>query len=511
MNEAAASRAEPKEKRSYGQVVRSTSILGGAQGLNYIIGMTRTKVVALLLGPTGIGLVALWQSMIELLAVVAGAGLGASGVREIAEATGEDDRVRAARTVCVIRRVCLVTGVLGALGTIAVAWPLSIWAFGSAERADSTAVLGLAVLFATLAAGQTALLQGVRRIGDLARASVLAMAASASVAVAVYYWLGERGIVPVLISTAVINYLLLNHYARKLPFESVVLGWRTVAVHARKLVGLGLAFMWGSLLTFGVALLTRTLIVREVGLDGNGIYQAAWGISGMFASFILSALGSDFYPRVAAAGKNPREVNQLVNEQIEVGILLGMPGLVGTLAFSPLLLALLYSSEFVAGATLLPWFVAGVFGRLIAWPMVLIMPALGASKTYAVTETCWNLLELALTIVLLRNCGLQGAAMAFALRFMISIVILWRVAHRLTGFGWSTGVLKLMAAGLLLIVAGTFAAPHTGQVIGFLAGVAVTFATGVYSLRGLADRLGTEHRLVRLACRLPGGRMLCGV
>ena len=54
--------------------------------------------------------------------------------------------------------------------------------------------------------------------------------------------------------------------------------------------------MWGGVLVAGVAFATRGLIIRKYGIDAGGIYQAAWGISGMFAGFILGAMGQDSIP-----------------------------------------------------------------------------------------------------------------------------------------------------------------------------------------------------------------------
>ena len=47
------------EGKSYRDILRSTSIMGGAQGLNYLVALVRVKLIAVLLGPAGVGLVSL--------------------------------------------------------------------------------------------------------------------------------------------------------------------------------------------------------------------------------------------------------------------------------------------------------------------------------------------------------------------------------------------------------------------------------------------------------------------
>ena len=48
---------------SYSQVLRASSIIGGANGINYVVSLIRVKIVAVLLGPSGVGLIGLFQSL----------------------------------------------------------------------------------------------------------------------------------------------------------------------------------------------------------------------------------------------------------------------------------------------------------------------------------------------------------------------------------------------------------------------------------------------------------------
>lgn len=496
---------------SYGQILRSSSIVGGAQAVNYLIGLVRTKLVAVLLGPSGVGLVGLYQATTGLVATVSGLGIGQSGVREVAEAQGSGDASRVARTVKTLRRACWFTGVLGWLLTAALAYPLSQWTFGSGERAVAVAFLGCSLLFTAISGGQTALLQGIRRIGDLARINVLSTALGTVVAVALYAWLGERGIVPVLIATAVLQLACSWWFARRVAVAPVALSWAATAASARRLLGLGLAFSWAALLAALVGLAVRALIVRDLGLDANGIYQAAWGLSGAFAGFVLGAMGTDFYPRLTAAVGNHPEANRLVNEQTEVGVLLALPGLIGTLVFAPWVMQIFYSAKFVSGAELLPWFVLGIFGRVVSFPMGYVLLAKGASGWFALSETIASGLLLALSLVLLRTHGLVGTAYAFAILYGFHCLGMAWVSHHLTGFRWSRSALRILGLALLLVVAGLATQHWLPPALCLAVGAVLTAVSGLASLRGIAARLGCHHRLVRAVCRIPGGRLACGV
>src|SRR5215831_1624230 len=102
------------EKHSYGQILRSSVLIGGSSLLNIGIGMVRTKAMAVLLGPAGFGLMGLYGSIADLTLSIAGMGINASGVRQMAEAASSGDDGKIARTATVLRRTAILLGILGA-------------------------------------------------------------------------------------------------------------------------------------------------------------------------------------------------------------------------------------------------------------------------------------------------------------------------------------------------------------------------------------------------------------
>jgi len=472
--------------------------------------MVRTKLVAILLGPSGVGLVGLYVSATGLIGTFSGLGIGSSGVREVAEAHGSSDAEHIARTVRTLRRACWITGLLGWILTVALSRLLSLWSFGSDQRTWAIALLGVTLLLSSISGGQTALLQGTRRIGELARINVISVLLSTAVAVGLYAWLGESGIVPVLIMTACINLACSWWFARMIQVAPVVLPWAESWHHSKCLVGLGLAFMWGALLSAAVGLAIRSLILRKLGLEANGIYQAAWGISGMFAGFILSAMGTDFYPRLTAAAQDNGQVNRLVNEQTEIGILLALPGLMGSLAFAPWIMHMFYSAKFLAGAALLPWFVLGIFGQVISWPMGYIAIAKGAKWWLVLSSASFNFIQLLFVNLFLKRFGLCGISFAFALMYAIHVVGMAALSRYLTRFRWSGDTLRLLTLASGTVLLGLSVRWWVPGLTSLGIGAILTAASGILSLRGIASRLGADHRLVRLVCRIPGGRLACG-
>src|SRR6186997_633172 len=96
-----------QERQSYGHILKTSALIGGSSIVNIAVSVVRTKAMALLLGPAGVGLVGLYSSILNLTHSIAGMGINQSGVRQIAEAAGSGNTQRVARTAAVLRRASM--------------------------------------------------------------------------------------------------------------------------------------------------------------------------------------------------------------------------------------------------------------------------------------------------------------------------------------------------------------------------------------------------------------------
>jgi PST family polysaccharide transporter len=491
-------------KASYGQIFKSTAFTGGASVVSLALGVIRTKVMAVLLGPAGIGLAGVYSTISALASTLAGMGISSSGVRQIAEAAGSGDERRIATTVLTLRRTALILGFTGAGLLAALSHPVSVLTFGDGRYAGAIAMLGLAVFFGTVAGGQAALVQGLRRIAELAQINVFGAMAGTAVGLPLIWWLGERGIVPLLVAVPATSLLVSWWFVRRVRTTEVTVPWHESASQARVLLGLGLAFMASGLMAAAVAYATRLLIVRQLGLDAAGHYAAAYALAGIYAGFILQAMGSDFYPRLTAVASDHPTVNRLVNEQTEIALLLAVPGVLGTLAFAPWVIHAFYSGGFDPAVPVLQWQVLGILGRIISWPIGFILLAKGMGKTFVLSEVLANAVHVGLVMVLLPLFGIMGAGMAFVGMYLWVTAFVFIVVWKATGFRWSRINLQMLA-WMLPLVATMFAALYWLPASWSLAaGAIVTAGAGWVCLRGLVRRLpparlGQFRFLARLA------------
>lgn len=475
---------------SHRQIFKSTALIGGTQVINMAIGIVRTKVLAVLLGPAGMGLAGLYLTATGLIGSVAGLGINASGVRQIAEAAGTDDETRIARTVITLRRVALISGLLGMVIVLALAPLLSRTTFGDNRHVFGLGLMSLTLLFSGISAGQTALLQGLRRLRDLAASQIAGTIFGALVSVALVWWLRDQGIVPYLVAISAFGILLSWWYARKVRVQRVRVTWRETMTESRGLLGLGLAFTVAALIASGTAYLTRVMVERQLGMEAVGIYTATWTLSSYYVGFVLQAMGTDFMPRLTAAANDHPTLNRLVNEQIEMGALIAAPGVLATLTFAPLVMKVFYSGAFMQGADVARWQILGMFLRVLSWPLGYVLVAKGKSLLFTVTEVAFGAVNVGLIFLCMKLWKLEGVGASFAISYLAHTAMTAFLARWLTGFRWSVVSLKILAP-TCLILAATFACTRfLPEWWGIGIGLSATLVVGAASMRALQKLLG---------------------
>lgn len=423
--------------KTYGQILKSSLLIGGSSTLNIAIGLVRTKAMAIILGPSGFGLLGMYNSISELACSLSGMGINSSGVRQIAEAAGSDDVIRVSKTAIVLRRTSIFLGLLGASILLLLSNDIAFLTFGSAQYGDSVAMLACVVLFNTLAGAQGALIQGMRRIGDLAKLGFIGAIFGAVASIPIVYVFREDGVATSLVCVAMLNLLASWWFRRKINLQPVTVSPTELRGEQLALLKLGFALMTSSLMMTGTAYVVRILIVREVGVDAAGLFQSAWALGGFYVGLILQSMGTDFYPRLVGVAQDNQECNRLVNEQAQVSLLLAGPGVIATLTFAPLIILFFYSAKFVEAVEVLRWISLGIGLRVITWPMGFIIVAKSEQTILVAAEIAWTAVNLGLTWVCIDSFGLNGAGIAFFGSYVFHGLMIYPIVRRLSGFRWS--------------------------------------------------------------------------
>lgn len=435
---------------SYRQIIRSTGLIGAASLVNVAIGLARMKAVALLLGPAGIGLVGLYQNLLATASTISGVGISNVGTRQIAEANerGEDGAVGDVRSALFTSAL-----ILSGVGVF-VFWLLrdifAIHVLGDREHSSALGWLSLGVGLTVVAGSQLAVLQGLRRTGDIALLSIFSAAISTLLGVGAIYLFGFGGIFLLTLAVPASSCLLGVWYLSKISGARLKKNPRAIMLNQwRSLMTLGAPFMIAGLFATLAQLLVRTVVQKDLGANALGNFQASWQISMTYVGLVLIAMGTDYYPRLTSVIGDKAAATKMANEQTEVALLLAGPVLIAMLALAPWIVRLLYSEEFGPASSVLRLQVIGDLLKVASWPLGYVLLASADGKKYLITEAIAYGSFVIFTAILLPALKLEAAGAAFIMMYAIYLPCVYLLARRKINFAWSLRV--KVRFGILLI------------------------------------------------------------
>lgn len=442
-----------KRDESYNHILKYTGIFGGVQGLNILISLVRNKVVATILGPNGMGLVSLFNTTVNFISQATNLGISFSAVRHVSELFDQGDEQRIEHFIRVVRSWSLLTALLGMLVCMLAGPWLSDYTFSWGDHTLHFVLLAPAVALMAITGGETAILKGARQLRSLAVIQVVSVFVALVVSVPLYYFFGQTGVVPVIVIMALALMLLtVRHSYRLYPLR--LFGSKGVLGEGMEMVRLGVAFVLAGVVGSGAEMFIRSYLNVREDLDIVGLYNAGYMITMTYGGMLFSAMETDYFPRLSAIGNDVLRRNDTVNRQCEVTMLIVSPLLAGLIVALPVLVPLLFSSEFTPVAAMSQVVVLSLYVRALYLPVAYISLSRGDSKAYLLLEIISDAMIVGFVITGFEWGGLTGMGYGLALANVLDFIVTFIYAYFFYGYRMSATVVQyfFMQAPLGLVI-----------------------------------------------------------
>ena len=485
------------QEAHYRHILKYTGLFGGVEGINILVGIIRNKLVAMILGPNGMGLVSLFNSTIKLLSDSTSFGIAMSGVRQISEDYDRrEDKARLEASVSLIRSWAFLTALLGMVLCVVLSPLLNRWTFNWGDHTLHFIFLSPVVALMAVTGGEVAILKGLRQLKSLARISVYNVIGALITSVPIYYFYGESGIVPSLFVMALIQMLLTIGVSYKLCPPRLSFNRRFLR-KGGDMIKLGGAFVLAGIMGSGAEFFIRSFLNNAASLETVGLYNAGYMMIMTYAGMVFSAMETDYFPRLSSISGVGHSLNSCVNRQIEMSILLISPLLVALMIVVPVLLPLLYSGEFVLARDMIQVAVFAMYLRAITLPIAYLSLAKGDSLSYLLMEAVYDIAVALLIVWGFKVWELRGVGLALALASLLELMVLcvymhWKYGYRLEGM-----VLKHASIQLLLGLASYAVVCQDNPVVYWLLGGALFGVSLFYSVSVLKSKTHLWESLKR--------------
>ncbi|MDT0556721.1 oligosaccharide flippase family protein [Patiriisocius hiemis] len=413
-----------KEKNAFKGVIVATSIFGGVQFVKIIISLLRSKAIAFLIGPAGIGISGLFVTALNLITELTSIGLNKSVVQEIAIAKEKKDQEKVSKTIGVLKKLVWLSIFVGCLLMIIFSPLLSEISFDSSEFTYSFIFLSIALLFNQLTRSNLAILQGLRNLKGLSKATVYGNLLGLFITLPLYYFFRIEAIVPAIIIAHAIGFFIALYFTRKVQYLPIKVSLKQAVYSGGNMMKLGAALSLGGIISILGMYLLQVYISNYGGIDEVGFYIAGIVILNTYVGAVFTAMATDYYPQLAAISSNISKIKDKVFEQAYIGVLLLVPIVVIFIAFAPFFIELLYSEEFLSTTKLVSWGILGMIFKMGSFSMGYIIIAKADTKLFVKTIIVFNVLLFSLNIVGYNLYGIEGLGISFLIHFIIHFISL---------------------------------------------------------------------------------------
>lgn len=479
----------------YAWILKYIGIFGSIQGLSILTGVIRNKVMALILGTQGMGMLSLLNTTVSFLSMSTSLGLSFSAVREIASCKEKGDQEGIERCATSIRAWSLVAAALGAIACVASCRWIDKLTFTWGDHTLHYLLLSPAIIIMAVTAGETAILKGMHRLKALAVVQLITAFSALAFTIPLIYMFEQTAIVPVIALVALSTMLatIFYSYSTVAPKWSswckTVAEWKHALANGKPMVRLGLAFVSASIIGSGSELAIRAFLNVEGDLDTVGLYNAGYLLAITYAGMIFSSMESDYYPRLAAVNKDIDKVNNVMNSQAEVSVLLVAPMMCAFILCLPLIVPLLFSNKFVDAIPMAQASSLTMVFKSVCLPVSYVMLAKGDSKTYISLEALSYIMSMAGVAIGYRLGGLIGTGLGLAMAYALELTINTITLHLRYGIVLRKKLIGYMSL-LFPLVISVYASTYFQQDIWkWTIGVSVSLVCIVFSFRTFKSSL----------------------
>lgn len=403
--------------RLSGAVLTSPAIAAvTAQGLRMAVNLIVVKLIAVFVGPSGMGVLGHFMSLTTMVSVFAGGGIGNGIAKYVAEYRGRPRRL--VRFMSSATTYGLVFSVAIFLVSFALKGSISMVLFGSNHYAWLLPMLGAAQLLCFIGTAVIAVANGQQKSGQFAGISIAGYIGSLPLVYALIVHFGIEGAALSLMLVIACTGIPSLWIVARSPITRL-LRFRICAEDARKLGRFSTMLVVSATVFPLTEIMIRNQVIRSLGTEQAGLWQAMSRLSGAYLGFFSVFLATNFMPRLSGLFDSASIVREIRAMLIRIGIAFVLFATV-LFFFRATAIKLLFSGAFYGMSGLFGWQLTGDLFRVLAYVIGFLSVAKAAAGVYIGAEVVQASLYGTLAyFVLHHGGGLHEVTQMYALTYFI--------------------------------------------------------------------------------------------
>ncbi len=414
---------------------------GAGTVVSLLLNIITTKVVALLLGPSGLGLYSLLRQATLTLSAF-GLGGQTALVHGVASTEGQSRDIYT-RTVFSI--FLIGTAVTASL-IILFSEFITEQVFGEYSEENNFVIqlLVIPVLAINMRAFFNALLNGNKAIGKLAIVEVLGPAVSFLIVYPVCLYIDHNyayAMIALIMSSQIVMMISSLSFCTRAKFNEWMGAFRLYKLDkhsTKKYLHFAGVTTLTALTGAGAIFIVKASITSGLGIDYTGIFDVSWTLSSSYIIILLGSFSTYYLPELSSQD-NFSGIQVVIKQVFRLSVALILPVIVAAICLKPLIIEILYSEQFLEASQTLRWMLIGDFFKVSAWVFTYPILALSAMRTFLALEVLWSFLFALISYwVVHKFQSIEYIGTVFMGLYILTTILYYWVVYRIVG-----GSLKL--------------------------------------------------------------------
>lgn len=399
---------------SFKGLLKGASILGSARIVEFVVGLVRIKLSAMILGVSGLGVFNQANFLSQKLSAFTTLSTSEALVKQLAESS-EDENARKLILSAVkgYLSIILVFMVISTLVLIIASEQITEYVFGDVRYfyAFWVCLSSLPLLIANSI--PYSLMRAFHDVASIAKVRVISSLVNILHTVPLIYYFKLEGAIVSVFLCHLVTVFLQYTFARRSYFERFDISVVAIlsAEKNTKFIKEIIQFS-GFGVTIGIYVIIsefacRAIVVKQLGMEAIGLYSPVIMWATLFTGFLIPALTTYLFSSLCKV-KNNSEISIILNNGLRLASVALMPLLFLAIPYRDLIITFFYSSEFSAAEKYLPFHLLGVAFHV--WFSVLgnSMASTGKIKQHGIFRFMFLTTDILVTYYCVMHWGLWG-------------------------------------------------------------------------------------------------------
>lgn len=465
-------------------LAKNASMLAGTRVFEFLTGLIRVKISAILLGTFGMGIVDQFTFITNKISEFTTKGTVDAFVKQIAS-NNKNDKIGVILNSAIKSYSLVIFGFVILASTIILFFKedFTKYLFGDIAFMKYFYLAIITFPLLVLRSIPFSILKAFKNIKKISKSRIYIVLVQLTVAIPMIYFFKLKGALLYVPFSYIIDLLFLNYFVRKYYFIKYKISIISVIKAPLITSYLKELFLFSAFgLSVGVyaiisAVICRSIVVSKLGVEAIGIYSPVILLASLFTGFILPSLSTYLFPRFSELTDDSK-ISNITNEAIRLSTLILIPLLFLAIPFSDLFIGVFFSEDFIESSNYLPYHIFGMIFFVWRFIFAQSLTPTGKIKIHGIFRVLQFSFDIGVTYFAVKHYGLYGWMLKYILSSLVFFIVYALYSKNRMDFRLEVKNLTLMifllSCSIIIIV---FKSVLSWNFIAMFLGVALLFLT----------------------------------